>query len=219
MYRLNIWIVVILSSIMNVSCQEEKKETKILISTSLGDMTAILYENTPNHRDNFLKLIEEDFFDGLLFHRVIPDFMIQGGDPDSKNAEPGQMLGLGDLGYTIPAEFGELHKKGALSAARTGDPINPTKASNASQFFIVQGRPVEEDVLDYFEQKHQRVYTQEERKLYTESGGRPDLDMEYTVFGELIDGFDVLEKIIAMPRDARDRPHQDIKMNIKIIED
>lgn len=201
----------------SIGCQSEKKPYEIQIVTPMGNMKAILYDETPNHRDNFVKLVKEGFFDSTLFHRCIPDFMIQGGDPDSKFAIPGQVLGGGDLGYTIEPEFGRIHKKGALSAARLSDQVNPRKQSNASQFFIVDGMPIQTDLLDYFTKETGKVYTEEEIQIYVSQGGRPDLDMKYTVFGELTEGFDVLEKILALPTDNYDRPFQDVPMEIKLI--
>jgi cyclophilin family peptidyl-prolyl cis-trans isomerase len=165
--------------------------TKFVIHTSLGDMKGILYNETPKHRDNFIKLAKSGYYDGTLFHRVIAGFMIQGGDPNSKNAKPGQQLGAGSPGYTIPAEFNPnlKHKKGALAAARTGDAGNPQKASSGSQFYIVEG-----------------------------AGGAHSLDNQYTVFGEITEGLDVISKIAAVPKDRADRPLTDIKMTVKIVE-
>lgn len=200
-----------------IGCQSEKKPYEIQIVTPLGNMKAILYDETPNHRDNFVKLVKEGFFDSTLFHRCIPDFMIQGGDPNSKFAKPGQLLGGGDLGYTLEPEFGGIHKKGALSAARMPDQVNPGKQSNASQFFIVDGMPIEADLLQYLAKESGKVYTEAEIQTYINQGGRPDLDMNYTVFGELTEGFDVLEKILALPTDNYDRPFQDVPMEIKLI--
>lgn len=200
-----------------VGCQGEKKPYEIQIVTPMGNMKAILYDETPNHRDNFVKLVKEGFFDSTLFHRCIPDFMIQGGDPESKFAKPGQVLGSGDLGYTIEPEFGAIHKKGALSAARMSDQVNPRKQSNASQFFIVDGMPIQADLLEYMAKETGKVYTEAEIQTYINQGGRPDLDMNYTVFGELTEGFDVLEKILALPTDNYDRPFQDVPMEIKLI--
>jgi cyclophilin family peptidyl-prolyl cis-trans isomerase len=203
--------------LISVGCKNEKKPYEIQIITPLGEMKAILYDDTPRHRDNFVKLVKDGFYDSTLFHRCITDFMIQGGDPDSKFAEPGQVLGGGDLGYTLEPEFGGIHKKGALSAARLSDQVNPGRQSNASQFFIVQGIPITPDVLDYFKRETGKEYTEEEIQIYSNKGGRPDLDMNYTVFGELTEGFDVLEKILALPTDTNDRPFQDVPMEIKLI--
>jgi cyclophilin family peptidyl-prolyl cis-trans isomerase len=196
------------------------KQTKILISTPMGDMTAVLYNETPQHRDNFIKLVKEGFYNGTLFHRVMRDFMIQGGDPDSKNADNTAALGLGDLGYKIPAELGKgIHKRGALAAARLPDQVNPEKQSNASQFFIVQGIQIDEGMISFFERQNGYAYTEEEKAAYLNSGGRPDLDNQYTVFGELLSGFDVVEKITTVPTNEMDRPFENITMQISIIND
>ncbi len=191
----------------------------IQISTDYGVMIAELYDATPKHRDNFLKLAEEGYFNGLLFHRVIDGFMIQGGDPNSRDAAQGAMLGSGGPGYQIPAEFVDslIHIKGAIAAARTGDNVNPQKMSSGSQFYIVQGRPVESGVLDMYEQRKGMTYTAEQKKEYAEQGGTPALDGDYTVFGRVISGLDVIDKIAAVQKDARDRPLKDVKMNITAI--
>jgi cyclophilin family peptidyl-prolyl cis-trans isomerase len=164
------------------------KQVKFVIHTEFGDMKGYLYNETPKHRDNFVKLAKSGFYDGTLFHRVIMGFMIQGGDPNSKTAKPGQMLGSGDLGYTVPAEFNAnlKHNRGALAAARTD---NPTKASSASQFYIVQPEK-----------------------------GTHFLDMNYTVYGMVTEGLDVIDKIASVPKDQSDRPLKDIKMTVKIVE-
>jgi len=191
----------------------------IEITTDYGVMTAELYDATPQHRDNFLKLTEEGFFNGLLFHRVIDGFMIQGGDPTSKNAAAGAPLGSGGPGYQIPAEFVDslIHVKGAIAAARTGDNVNPEKKSSGSQFYIVQGTPIDAATLTSWERRKGITYTEEQRKEYMEKGGTPSLDRDYTVFGHLISGFDVLDKIAKVQKDARDRPTTDVKMTIKVI--
>jgi peptidyl-prolyl cis-trans isomerase B (cyclophilin B) len=191
----------------------------IEITTDYGVMTAELYDATPQHRDNFLKLAEEGFYNGTLFHRVIDGFMIQGGDPTSKGAAPGTPLGSGGPGYQVPAEFVDslLHYKGAIAAARTGDNVNPEKKSSGSQFYIVQGTPLDANALAQWERRKGITYTEEQKKKYMEMGGTPSLDHEYTVFGHLISGFDVLDKIAKADKDARDRPKTDIKMTIKVI--
>jgi cyclophilin family peptidyl-prolyl cis-trans isomerase len=193
-------------------------EKRVLISTNYGDMKVILYNETPMHRDNFIKLATEGFYDNLLFHRVIPDFMIQGGDPESRNSEPGQVLGLGGPGYTIKAELGKgIHKKGALSAARLPDNANPEKESSGSQFFIVKGQMFEEEIFRFFEQKQGLKYTDEQIAAYMNLGGRPDLDNEYTVFGEVYEGLEVLDKILTLPTDQYGRPYQNVIMQIRLI--
>ena len=191
----------------------QQKVVKFTIHTDLGDMTGILYNETPKHRDNFVKLVKSGYYNGLLFHRVINGFMIQGGDPDSKNAKPGQALGSGGPGYTVPAEFNKnlFHKKGALSAARQADQVNPTKASSGSQFYIVQGKKITAPQLG-------ANYTDEQKKIYETVGGTPFLDGQYTVFGEITEGLDVIDKIAAVQKDRSDRPVTDIKMTVKIIE-
>jgi len=198
----------------------EKKETMVIISTSFGDMKIKLYNETPQHRDNFIKLAKEGFFDGLLFHRVIQGFMIQGGDPNSKNAQPGQMLGAGGPGYTVPAEFNPqlIHKKGALAAARQGDQVNPAKASSGSQFYIVQGKPVAAQELQFLSSRTGVKYTEEQAAEYAQSGGTPFLDMQYTVFGEVVEGLDVIDKIAAVRTAPGDRPLEDIKFSVRVIE-
>ncbi len=191
----------------------DKKVVKFVIHTDYGDMKGILYNETPKHRDNFVKLAESGFYDGTLFHRVISGFMIQGGDPDSKNAKPGQQLGMGGPGYTVPAEFNKnfIHKKGALAAARMGDQGNPTKASSGSQFYIVQGKKVPAAQLG-------ANYTAEQKTVYETVGGVPFLDTQYTVYGEITEGLDVIDKIAAVQKDGSDRPAKDVKMTVKIVE-
>jgi cyclophilin family peptidyl-prolyl cis-trans isomerase len=185
--------------------QPEKSEHLVKIITSLGDMTVKLYDATPKHRDNFLKLVADSFYDSLLFHRVIRNFMIQGGDPLSKNAAPGVMLGSGDNGYTIPAEIVDTlyHKKGALAAARTE---NPEKASSGCQFYIVQGQTITNDQIKMMEQQRGVVLSDKQKQLYTTIGGSPWLDGNYTVFGEVVEGLDVIDKIAAVKTAPGDRP-------------
>lgn len=191
-------------------------EQKVKISTSYGDMVIKLYSETPQHSENFLKLTKEHFFDSLLFHRVIKGFMIQGGDPLSKNASPTQMLGNGDNGYTIPAEFNPklIHKKGALAAARTE---NPKKESSGCQFYIVQGKPMTDAELDMIQQRNGITYTPEQRNIYKTVGGTPFLDMNYTVFGEVVSGLDVIDKIAAVQTQPGDRPAQDVRMKVTLV--
>ena len=245
-------------------------ETIISLSTSFGEIKFKLYNETPQHRDNFIELVEKGFYNDLLFHRVIQDFMIQGGDPDSKNAPAGKNLGAGDVGYTIPAEFvypQYFHKKGALSAARQGDQVNPKKASSGCQFYLVQGKVHSDAELDKMEKaalsgaKQKRFeelvsekaaevkafrmardqagldalrdelvavleaefagkkgvpFTAEQREAYTTVGGTPFLDNEYTVFGEVIEGLDIIDKIAAVETTHNDRPKADVKMTMKI---
>ena len=189
------------------------------IQTEYGNMLVQLYDATPQHQDNFLKLAREGFYDSLLFHRVINNFMIQGGDPDSKNAEAGKPLGSGGPGYTIPAEFADslIHLKGALSAARTGDAVNPQKRSSGSQFYIVHGQPQTEQALAMIEARKGIRYTSEQKEAYLEQGGTPFLDQDYTVFGRVIEGLDVIDKLAVVPTDGRDRPKEDLRMKVRII--
>ena len=255
-----------------VACKSDKKakdmseETKLKIETTAGDIVVKLYNETPQHRDNFIKLAENGTYEGTLFHRVIKDFMIQAGDPDSKNASKGQMLGAGDVGYTVPAEFvypKYFHKKGALSAARQGDNVNPQKASSGCQFYIVTGKVYSDSALLGMEQQMNQMrfnnlfntlaskhakdiykmrkagdqeglmnlqdtliaqvekqlagqpefrFTPEQVKAYTTVGGTPHLDGEYTVFGEVLEGMDVVDKIQRVKTDRNDRPEEDVKI-------
>jgi peptidyl-prolyl cis-trans isomerase B (cyclophilin B) len=192
---------------------------RVKITTDSGVMVIRLYDKTPQHRDNFIKLANQHFFDSLLFHRVISSFMIQGGDPQSKYAQPGQMLGNGDVGYTIPAEFDTslFHKKGALAAARMGDEVNPAKASSACQFYIVQGKKVGDEELNMMEMQKGFKYSAAKRNLYKTIGGTPFLDMGYTVFGEVESGLDVIDKIASVQKGMADRPIGDVHMYIEVI--
>lgn len=196
------------------------KEYYVKIETSYGNMVVKLYNETPLHRDNFIKLVKEGTYDGLLFHRVINQFMIQGGDPKSRDAKPGQMLGDGELGYTIPAEFvpGLFHKKGALAAARQGDEVNPQKASSSCQFYLVQGTTWDANRLKMVEQRMGKSFTPEQAEVYATLGGTPFLDGDYTVFGEVVEGIEVIDKIAAVPCGPMDRPVEDVKMKMSIIE-
>lgn len=179
-----------------------------------------MYNETPKHRDNFLKLVREGTYDDLLFHRVIKDFMIQGGDPNSRTAKPGQMLGDGELGYTIPAEFVPTlyHKKGALAAARQGDQVNPRKESSSCQFYIVQGNKWDANRLAMVEQRMGKSFTPEQAQVYATLGGTPFLDGDYTVFGEVVEGMEVIDKIAATKTGPNDRPVEDVKMKLKVLE-
>lgn len=179
--------------------------------TDYGTIELVLYNNTPLNRDNMVKLAKDHAYDSLLFHRVIPKFMIQGGDPDSKNAKPGQMLGNGGLKYTVPAEINDsdFHKRGALGVARDG---NPAKAGSASQFYIVTGKTFTDDELDKIVAHGHHTYTREQRDVYKTIGGAPHLDGDYTVFGEVTKGMDVVDKISNEPRDNRDRPLKDVRI-------
>lgn len=250
-----------------------EKETVLKIETSMGDIKVKLYNETPKHRDNFIKLAKDGTYNGTLFHRVIKDFMVQAGDPESKNAPKGKMLGSGDVGYTVPAEFvysKYFHKKGALSAARQGDEVNPKKESSGCQFYIVTGKVFNDSTLLNMEQqknqnkvteafnalaqKHMKEiykmrkandqdglyalqdtlfiqaeaeaakqpdfhFTPEQIKAYTTVGGTPHLDGEYTVFGEVVEGMDIVDKIQQVKTDRSDRPEEDVKIiNVSVIE-
>lgn len=177
-----------------------------------------LYNETPQHRDNFLKLVKEETYNGTLFHRVIDGFMIQGGDPDSKNAKAGTLLGEGDLGYTIPAEFNDslFHKKGVIAAARDN---NPEKASSASQFYLVQGKKYTAKELDRLEELKLkgRKIPAAQRSVYETLGGTPFLDQQYTVFGEVVKGIELIDQIAALPTDSNDRPLRDQVMEISVL--
>ena len=257
--------------LMSACSDRDKQSTYVSIATDKGEIVVKLYNDTPAHRDNFIKLAEAGFYDDLLFHRVIKDFMIQGGDPESRNAAPDAGLGSGGPGYTIPAEIvpTHYHKKGALAAARQSDNVNPRKESSGSQFYIVTGNVFTEgqlaalarQMMQYKEQqlfnalaserrseimqmrrgKDQaglaalqeemvaqvkaqmpkstaEFFTEEQRQAYTTVGGAPHLDGEYTVFGEVVEGFDVLDKIQAVATRAGDRPEKDIKMRVKVLQ-
>ena len=238
-----------------------KGPVNVVIVTEYGDIELQLYDNTPQHRDNFVKLVKDGFYDGVLFHRVIKGFMIQAGDPDSKNAKPGDRLGSGGPGYTVPAEFvsENIHKYGALAAARQPDQVNPAKASSGSQFYIVQGKIQTDEQLDQIEMQFaysnaRQMYYQylkeeeesmrkalqtvdpdsahmranrraseylrenpyhmkaEDRQVYKTIGGTPHLDSEYTVFGEVITGMEVVSKIAELETDEVNRPKVDVKI-------
>lgn len=196
------------------------RPVKVEMTTSMGKMVFVLYNDTPLHRDNFLKLVKEHTYDSLLFHRVIKNFMIQAGDPNSRHAKTNQMLGDGTLGYTVPAEFrpNHIHKKGALCAARQGDNINPRKESSASQFYVVQGQVWDDKTLNMMEQRFGKKFTAEQRKIYTTIGGTPHLDGDYTVFGELVEGMEVVDKIAAVETAVADRPVKDVRiLKVKVI--
>lgn len=213
-----IFLIVIVSILMAYSLNAQS--THVKISTNMGDMVVMLYDETPKHSENFVKLVEESFFNDLLFHRVINKFMIQGGDPESKNAAAGTALGNGGPGYTVEAEINDkyFHKKGVLSAARQGDNVNPEKRSSGSQFYIVQGQKYTDQQLDSFEQRLNTSFSKEQRDAYTTVGGTPHLDGGYTVFGELTEGLDVLDKIAKVDVDARNRPLEDVKIiSVEII--
>lgn len=193
------------------------RRTRVVIETDSGKMVLELYDETPKHRDNMVKLAKAHFFDSLLFHRVIPGFVIQGGDPDSKYATPGKLLGDGDVKYRIPAEIDSnlFHQRGALGAARDN---NPQKASSGCQFYIVIGKKYTDEELDRIEQRTGHKFSAAQRELYKTKGGTPHLDGNYTVFGQVISGMDVADKIANMKRDRNDRPETDIRMKRVYVE-
>lgn len=194
-------------------------ECLVEIQTEMGNMLVKLFDETPKHRDNFLKLAEQGFYDGLLFHRVIEGFMVQGGDPLSKNAEQGAMLGTGGPGYVVDAEIKDehVHIKGSLAAARTSDNVNPERKSSGSQFYIVQGRPTTNEMLDTFEAQKGKRYSREQREAYVEYGGTPFLDYDYTVFGRVVQGLDVIDKIADVETGRSDRPVNDVSFKVIVI--
>ncbi|WP_423146694.1 peptidylprolyl isomerase [Rubrolithibacter danxiaensis] len=205
--------------LVSVSAFAKKpKNTYVRIKTSKGECIVRLYNETPKHRDNFIKLAKEGFFNGTLFHRVINGFMIQGGDPASKNAGPDQVLGEGDLGYKVDAEFRDslFHKKGVLAAARDN---NPEKASSASQFYLVQGKKFTDEELDKVERLRLqgRKIPVWQREVYKKVGGTPHLDQNYTVFGETVKGINMIDSIAAVPTNTADRPLEDIKMEVSVL--
>jgi cyclophilin family peptidyl-prolyl cis-trans isomerase len=262
----NVTLAVFFTIVANFITFCQTKNTKhvekiVLIETTLGSIRVKLYNETPEHRDNFLKLVGEGFYDSLLFHRVIKDFMVQAGDPTSRHPQPGQRYGSGGTGYTIAAEINpaqRFHKKGALAAARTGDQVNPERRSSGSQFYIVQGKvagdeelaqiemsisrqplqslfnralseklqalqaqglPVNQDslvsdarqsVMAEWERMEKFAYTPAQREAYKTGGGTPFLDGAYTVFGEVVEGLDVVDKIAAVETQPGDRPTQDV---------
>src|SRR6188474_805354 len=212
---------IVFSAIAQKDSTIKKKDRKrdVLIQTTMGDIVIRLSDSTPLHRDNFLKLVKVGYYDSLLFHRVIQNFMIQGGDPNSKRATAGIPLGNGGPGYTVPAEFRTtlFHKKGAIAAARTGDNVNPQKASSGSQFYLVQGKVYTDAGLDSLEtgRLNGRKIPVANRESYKTIGGVPHLDQGYTVYGEVVKGLDVVDQIAAVQTSRaqdRDRPLQDIRI-------
>lgn len=221
------FIVVFLSFLFGANAQKVDKQRGnadkvyyVKIETTYGDIVVKLYNETPKHRDNFLKLVKEGTYDGVLFHRVIQNFMIQGGDPNSRNAKKGEMLGNGELGYTLPAEFvpSLYHKKGALAAARQADQVNPEKRSSSCQFYIVQGEKWDAEKLKRVETSMGKSFTKEQAEVYATLGGTPFLDGDYTVFGEVVEGLEVVDKIAAVACGPMNRPLEDVKMKMTIIE-
>ncbi len=212
-----------LVALIVISATAFSQSTKVLIETTKGNMTVVLYDDTPLHRDNFIKLAESGYYDSLLFHRVIKNFMIQGGDPQSKNASPTARLGNGGPDYTIPAEIvypTHFHKKGALAAARTGDNVNPERRSSGSQFYIVQGQVYTDMKLDQFEKALGKTFTTKERDTYATIGGTPHLDNQYTVFGEVVEGLGVVDRIAEVETRPGDRPVDDVRiLKMSVVKD
>jgi len=220
------FIVLFLLVALCVSAQLPEKDLKkcaqVKIETNYGIMYVALYNETPQHRDNFLKLVRQGYYDNVLFHRIIRDFMVQAGDPNSKDSTYTGMLGIGDIGYTIPAEikFPELyHRRGALCAARQSDQVNPERASSGCQFYIVQGKTMSDNELTLMEQRIRMAiekpdfhYTDEQRLFYKTFGGTPHLDGAYTVFGEVVKGFEVLDILNAVETGANDRPVKPVRI-------
>jgi cyclophilin family peptidyl-prolyl cis-trans isomerase len=205
----------LLSAVNSFAQKASKKDFLVTIKTNQGTMHAVLFDETPKHKANFIKLAQEKFYDGLLFHRIIEDFMIQGGDPNSKNATADTPLGNGDNGYKIPAEFSPklFHQKGALAAARDN---NPAKESSGCQFYIVEGRKWSKFDLEKQVARAARKPTAEQRKVYETIGGTPHLDGAYSVFGLVIDGLPTIDKIAMEPRNEKDRPDKNIDMKISV---
>lgn len=207
------------SLIVNTDSSEVRHQ--VMLQTSKGDIVVELYNGTPRHRDNFLKLVREGYYDGILWHRVIADFMIQTGDSTTRHAKPEQMVGEYDVNYTIPAEirFPQFfHKRGALAAAREGDDVNPHWESSGAQFYIAVGRPITPLQMDWYQSKMDTAtnftlkYTPEIRDCYQKYGGIPHLDGKYTVFGEVVKGYNVVREIDYVDTDANDRPVADVKI-------
>lgn len=215
LFLASLLIIFVFASLAQKDSTVSKKDRKkdVLLQTTFGDIVVRLSDSTPLHRDNFLKLVKVGFFDSILFHRVINKFMIQGGDPNSRHAKPGEALGSGGVGYRIPAEFREtlFHKKGVIAAARDN---NPEKASSLCQFYIVQGKVFSDAGLDSVEtyRLNGRKIPAEQREVYKTIGGTPHLDQGYTVFGEVITGLDVVDRIAAVKTGPMDRPQEDVRI-------
>ena len=206
----------------SVHSQAQDVETLVQIDTDMGKIKVKLFNDTPQHRDNFIKNVKEKRYDGLLFHRVIKQFMIQGGDINSKDAPIEQHLGDGDPGYTIPAEIvypKYFHKRGMLCAARTSDDENPERASSGTQFYIVTGKFYTEMELDKMEKSDNKTFTPEERQAYMLEGGAPHLDNKYTIFGEVVKGMKVVDKIQFVETNEDDRPLKNIEIKTMTIVD
>jgi peptidyl-prolyl cis-trans isomerase B (cyclophilin B) len=214
-------LLIIIGLFVNLAIPAKAQEgsTLVVISTKYGNIKLKLYDSTPLHRDNSIKLAKEGYFDSTLFHRCIKNFVIQGGDPDSRRANPGDTLGNGGPGYDIPSEINPAlwHKRGALGAARENDDINPLRNSSGSQFYIVVGKIVTDARLDSLEIKYNKKFTPEQREYYKTIGGTPHLDGRYTVFGEVLEGMYVVDIISKLNTDGNDRPLQNISLVIRLI--
>ncbi|WP_080237825.1 peptidylprolyl isomerase [Spirosoma rigui] len=211
-------LLLLLLPLVTEAQNRKRKDYLVTVTTPYGPMRLVLYDQTPKHKENFIKLVNQKFYDSLLFHRIIQNFMIQGGDPNSRKAPAGEPLGNGDIGYKVPAEImpALFHKKGVLAAARDN---NPEKASSGCQFYIVQGKVLTgEELQKQIERSHGqapgRIFTDEQKQTYKTIGGSPHLDGNYTVFGEVVDGLAVVDSIAKQARDPRDRPRQDVRMTM-----
>lgn len=211
-------LLLLLLPLVTEAQNRKRKDYLVTVTTPYGPMRLVLYDQTPKHKENFIKLVNQKFYDSLLFHRIIQNFMIQGGDPNSRKAPAGEPLGNGDIGYKVPAEImpALFHKKGVLAAARDN---NPEKASSGCQFYIVQGKVLtDEELQKQIERSHGqapgRIFTDEQKQTYKTIGGSPHLDGNYTVFGEVVDGLAVVDSIAKQARDPRDRPRQDVRMTM-----
>lgn len=211
-----LFTLILLLTTISTAFAKPPKNQYVRIKTSYGECIIRLYNETLQHRDNFIKLAKKGFYNGTLFHRVIQDFMIQGGDPDSKNAKPGIELGNGDVGYTIPAEFRDslFHKRGVLAAARDD---NPKKASSGCQFYIVEGKRLTDEQIDAQDKRSGHITPEWERAYYRTIGGMPHLDANYTVYGEVVAGIDMVDMIAAVKKDANDRPLVDVPMTVEVL--
>jgi cyclophilin family peptidyl-prolyl cis-trans isomerase len=216
-----LFTIAILLLTFSVVLAKPPKNQYIRIKTSYGQCILRLYNETPKHRDNFIKLVKSGILNQTLFHRIIQNFMIQGGDIDSKNAKPGIELGNGELKYMVDAEFNDslYHKRGALAAAREGDDKNPKKASSSTQFYIVEGKRYTDSLMNKLEAGRLKGYKipESHRAVYRSVGGTPQLDHTYTVFGEVVTGLDMVDRIADLPKDKRDRPLKDVPITIQLL--